>query len=167
MKWITKMVMEMLMEMALVLAVVLMETPEGGWRRPPEVIPAAFPPSDLLQRQPSVSCFVVFYVSPPPPRETPRGTIFIVSFRSKGSFGKKDRRQRSHEAQIRGSHAAKESGRVGLPILAFGLPLFRFLRPYAFFLLKNDLRKFSGHLDVVWVPETQKYRKLGFLSVQG
>ena len=22
----------------------------GGWRRPPEVIPAAFPPSDLLRR---------------------------------------------------------------------------------------------------------------------
>ena len=32
----------------------------GGWRRPPEVIPAAFPPSDLLRRQPSVSYFVVF-----------------------------------------------------------------------------------------------------------
>ena len=24
--------------------------PGGGWRRPPEVIPAAFPPSDLLRR---------------------------------------------------------------------------------------------------------------------
>ena len=31
-----------------------------GWRRPPEVIPTAFAPSDLLRRQPSVSCFVVF-----------------------------------------------------------------------------------------------------------
>ena len=31
----------------------------GGWRRPPEVIPMAFPPSDLLRRQPSVFCFVV------------------------------------------------------------------------------------------------------------
>ena len=40
MKGITK----MMMEMVLVLGVVLMETPEGGWRRPPEVIPAAFPP---------------------------------------------------------------------------------------------------------------------------
>ena len=30
----------------------------GGWS-PPEVIPAAFPPSDLLRRQPSVSCFLV------------------------------------------------------------------------------------------------------------
>ena len=42
-----------------VLAVVLMETPEGGWRRPPEVIPAVFPPSDLLRRQPSASLFLV------------------------------------------------------------------------------------------------------------
>ena len=59
MKWITKMVMEMV----LVLMVVLMETPEGGWRSLSEVIPAVFPPpppSDLLRRQPSVSCFVVF-----------------------------------------------------------------------------------------------------------
>ena len=39
---------------------------EGGWRRPPEVIPAAFPPSDLLRRQSSVSCYVVFVFSPPP-----------------------------------------------------------------------------------------------------
>ena len=51
------MVMEMMMEMVLVLMVVLMETPEGGRRSPPEVIPAVFPPSDLLRRQPSVSCF--------------------------------------------------------------------------------------------------------------
>jgi hypothetical protein len=28
----------------------------GGWS-PPEAIPAAFPPSDLLRRQPSVSLF--------------------------------------------------------------------------------------------------------------
>jgi hypothetical protein len=56
MKWITKMVMEMV----LVLTLVLMETPEGGWRSLPEVIPAAFPPSDLLRRQPSVFCFVCF-----------------------------------------------------------------------------------------------------------
>ena len=27
----------------------------GGWGRPPEVIPAAFPPSDLLRRQPSIT----------------------------------------------------------------------------------------------------------------
>jgi hypothetical protein len=59
MKWITKMVMEMV----LVLTLVLMETPEGGWRSLPEVIPAAFPPSDLLRRQPSVSCFLVLCFS--------------------------------------------------------------------------------------------------------
>ena len=35
----------------------------GGRWSPPEVIPAAFPPSDLLRRQPSVSCFVVLCFS--------------------------------------------------------------------------------------------------------
>ena len=35
----------------------------GGWRRPPEVIPVAFPPSDLLRRQPSVSLFLVLCFS--------------------------------------------------------------------------------------------------------
>ena len=34
----------------------------GGWS-PPEVIPVAFPPSDLLRRQPSVFCFVVLCFS--------------------------------------------------------------------------------------------------------
>ena len=70
-------------------------------------------PSDLLRRQPSVSCFVVFCVSPLPPCETPRGTIFIVGFRSRRRHGDEDRRHRRLEAQDRGPHAAKESGRVG------------------------------------------------------
>ena len=35
----------------------------GGWRSLPEVIPAAFPPSDLLRQQPSVSCFMVLCFS--------------------------------------------------------------------------------------------------------
>jgi hypothetical protein len=48
MKWI----MEMEMEMVLILMMVLMETLEGGWRSLPEVILAAFPPSNLLWRQP-------------------------------------------------------------------------------------------------------------------
>jgi hypothetical protein len=38
----------MVMEMLLILTVVLMETPEEGWRSLPEVILAAFPPSNLL-----------------------------------------------------------------------------------------------------------------------
>ena len=35
----------------------------GGWRRPLEVIPAVFPPSDLLRWQPSVSLFLVWCFS--------------------------------------------------------------------------------------------------------
>ena len=78
MKWITKMVMEMV----LVLTVVLMETPEGGWKSLPEVIPAAFPPP-IFSGGSLLSSVSWFCVSPPPPRETPRGTIFIVGFRSR------------------------------------------------------------------------------------
>jgi hypothetical protein len=53
MKWITKMVMEMV----LVLTVVLMETSGGGMEEPSGGDPAAFPPSNLLRRQPSDSLF--------------------------------------------------------------------------------------------------------------
>ena len=45
------------------------------------------------------------------------------------------------------------------PLSAFGPPLFSILFLHALFLPKNDPRKFSGHLDVVWVTETSKYRK--------
>ena len=74
-----KMVMKMVMEMVLVLVVVLMETPKGGWRRPPEVIPMAFPPSDLLRRQPSVSLFLVLCFSAASFWKT-SGDYFIVVF---------------------------------------------------------------------------------------
>ena len=71
-----------------------------------------------------------FCVSPPPPCETPRGTIFVVSFRSRQRNGDEDRRHQRLEAQDSGPHVAKESGRVGPPLLAFGLPLFCLLRSY-------------------------------------
>ena len=132
---------------------------EGGWRRPPEAIPAAFPPSDLLRGQPSVFYFMVLCFSTTSSLENIGGTIFIVIFRSRGSFGKKDRRKWSHEAKNGGSHVAQESGHVGLSILALRHPLLRLFLSYTFSLPKNDPRKFSCHLDVVWVPETQKYRK--------
>ena len=57
--------------------------------------------------------FRVFRVSPPPPRETPRGTLFIVGFRSRRSNGDENGRHRSHEGEKRWSHAARESDRVG------------------------------------------------------
>ena len=91
-----------------------------------------------------------------------RGTIFIGGFRSKPSRWRKDRRQRSSEGQKGGSHAARYMGRVGPLIWALGPPLVCFLRSHALFLPKTDARKFSGHLDVVWVPETLKYRNRVF-----
>ena len=86
------------------------------------------------------------------------GVSFISGFRSKPSRWKKDRRQRSSEAQKEGSHAAHVPGRVGPPILALGSPLVCFLRSQVFFLPKNDAPKFAGDLDDVWVPETLKYK---------
>ena len=131
--------------MVLVLTVVLMETPEGGWRTPPEVIPAAVPPSDLLRRQPSVSRFLVLYFSAASFWKT-WWTIFIVVFRSRGSFGKKNQRKRIHEAQNGGSHAAQESGRVGLAILALGPPLLCLFRSYT----SSFLKMIPINFQVIW-----------------
>ena len=95
------------------------------------------------------------------------GSIYS-RFRSRRSFGKKDRRQRRPEGHFGGSHAVRESGHVGPPLSAFWSPFLRFLCAYVSFLpKKSDPRKVSGHLDVVWVPETSKYRKRGFLTAQG
>ena len=51
----------------------------GGWRRPPEVIPAVFPPTDLLRRQPSVSLFLVLCFSAAPLWKT-SGDYFYSCF---------------------------------------------------------------------------------------
>ena len=145
MKWITKMVMEMV----LVLAVVLIETPEGGWRRPPEVIPTAFPPLIFSGGSLLSLCFW-FCVSPSPPSGKRRGTIFIVVFRSRGSFRKKDRRKRGHEGQKWWAHAAPVPGRVGHPLSPLRPPFACILRSEVFFLpKKNDPRKFSAHYDII------------------
>ena len=131
----------------------IMETVEKSSEKM-ETTPAApgqsFPPQICSSR----SMFRGFCVSAALPPERHQETIFIGVFRSRRSFWKKDRRHRSHEGQVDGSHAAKESGSVGPPLLAFRFPLFRFLCSYALFLPKTDARKFSGHLDVVLVPET-------------
>ena len=58
----------------------------GGDGDHPGSAPPEFPPSNL-QFQVSVSWFLCFGGAPLWKR---RGTIFIVDFRSKGSFGKKD-----------------------------------------------------------------------------
>ena len=48
-----------------------------------------------------------------------------------------------------------------------GLRSFTSFAPRSSSFQNNDPRKFIAHLDVVWVPETQKYRKQGFLPVEG
>ena len=115
----------------------------------------------------SRSLFRGFCVSAAVPSESRRGTIFIVVFRSRRRHGDENGRHRSNEGGERCSHAARESGRVGPPKILLGLPFVHFLGSYALFLPRNDPRKILGHLDVVWVPKTSKYRKKGFLPVQG
>ena len=101
----------------------IMETLEKSSEKM-ETTPAAprrsFPPPICSSR----SLFRGFCVSVALPFKRCCETIFIGVFRSRRSFWKKDRRHRSHEGQVDGSHAAKEYGRVGPPLLAFGLPLF-------------------------------------------
>jgi hypothetical protein len=53
------------------------------------------------------------------------------------------------------------------PFLPSGLRFFDSFAPTFRSFQKSDPRKVSGHLDVVWVPETSKYRKRGFLTAQG
>ena len=139
-------------------------TPSSSWRRwrsrwrrwrPRRQCPAGVSPSNL-QLQVSVSWFLCFCGAP---FRRASGTSFIVGFRSRRSFWRKDRRQRSLEAPDGGSHAAKESGHVGPTKILLGLPFVRFLGSYALFLPKTDARKILGHLDVVWVPETSKHGK--------
>ena len=139
----------------------------GGMDEPSGGDSGSVSPSDLLRRQPSVSCFVVFVFLRRLPYETPRGTIFIVVFRSRRRHGDEDRRHWRLEAQVGGSHAVKESDRVGPPLSALGFPFVRFLRSYTSFLPKTDAREILGHLGVGWVPESQKDGKRGFLVLQG
>ena len=135
-----------------------METMEKSLEKM-ETTPAAprrsFPPPICSSR----SLFRGFCVSAALLSEGRRRLFFIVGFRSRRSHGRKDRRQRSLEAPDGGSHAARFLGRVGHPLLGLGPPLVRLLRSQVFFLPKTDARKFPGHLDVVWVPETLKYGK--------
>ena len=116
-----------------------------------ETTPAAprrsFPPLICTSR----SLFWCFYVSATLPSGKHWGAIFIVGFRSRRSFGKKDRLQRSNEGKVVGPTQTKN---LATWAYAFGPPLFRLLPSK-----KNGPLKFIGHLDVVWVPETQKYRK--------
>ena len=108
--------------------------------------------SPPLRSSPTVAfclLFRGFYVSPPPPCTTSRGTIFIVGFRSRRRHGDENGRHRSNEGGERCSHVARESSHMGHPKILLGLPFVRFLGSYALFLPKNDPRKILGHLDVV------------------
>ena len=102
------------------------ETSLAGLRR-------SSPPPNL---QPPRLCFL-FLSCGGSPFEERWGALYIGVFRSRGSFGKKDRRKRSHEAQKRWAHVARYRGRVGHPLLALRPPFACFLRSEVFLLPKK------------------------------
>ena len=97
----------MVMEMVLVFTVVMMETSGGGMEEPTGGDSGSVSP---LRSSPAAAfclLFRVYRVSPLSPRETPRGTLFIVGFRSRRSHGDENGRHRSHEGEKRVPHAAR------------------------------------------------------------
>ena len=101
----------------------IMETVEmslGVMATTPAAPRRSFPPPICS----SSSLFWCFCVSTALPSGKHRGAIFIVGFRSRGSFEKKDRRKRSHEAQNRGSHAVKKLAAWGYLFWPSGLHSF-------------------------------------------
>ena len=78
--------------------------PSGGGSR------QRFPPPIFSDGSPLPLCFW-FCVSPPPPSGKRRGTLYIVDFRSRRSYGDENRRHRSHEGETGWSHVALYGGR--------------------------------------------------------
>ena len=114
----------------------------------PAALRRSFPPPICSLLQPPGLCFL-FLSCGGSPFEERRGALYIGFFRSQGSFGKKDRRKRGHEAQKRWAHAARYRGRMGHPLLALRPPFACFLCSEVFLLpKKNDHRKFAAHYDV-------------------
>ena len=118
-------------------------TPSSSWRRwrsrwrrwrPRRQRPAGVFP---LQSSAPGLCFVVSLFWRRSFSRKPRGGLYIVVFRSRRSFGKKDRQQRRPEGHFGGSHTVRESGRVGPSLLAFWSPFLRFLCAYVSFLPKK------------------------------
>jgi hypothetical protein len=62
---------------------------------------------------------------------------------------------------------AKEFGRMGHAHLALVAPLLHLLCSEVLFHGKTRSPKILGNLDSVWVPESQKHRKGGFLVFLG
>ena len=105
----------------------IMETVEKSLEKVETTPPAprrSFPPPICSSR----SLFRGFCVSAALSSERVRESIFILVFRSRRSHGDEDRWHRRLEAPDGLLHAARESGRVGPPILALGLTLLHFLR---------------------------------------
>ena len=128
----------------------------GGWRRPLEVIPAAFPPSDLLRRQPSVFSFVVLCRLL---LENIGGLFMQSVLGHEDSSGRRIVANRATRAKIGGPTRLQYQAAWDPPFCPSGLCLLASFGPRSYSFQNNDPHKFIAHLDVVWVSETSKYRK--------
>jgi hypothetical protein len=113
-----------------------------------EITPAAprqrFPPLIFVSQAP-VSWFCV---SAALPFATRRGTLYIVSFRSRRIHRDEDRRHQSNDVGTGRPHATKEFGRLGHARLALVPPLFHFFAPKSWSVEKLSPTKFQ----VIWTP---------------
>ena len=126
-----------------------METPEGGWRRPPEVIPAAFPPSDLLRRQPSVSLFLVLCFSAASSRKTLGDLLYRHFLGHEDASGRRIDANGAIRAEIGGPTRPGTVAAWGTIFWPSGLRSLSSFAPRSSSFQKNDPRKFISHYDVV------------------
>ena len=75
-----------------------------------------------------------------------RGTIFIVGFRSRGRFGKKDRRKQSHEAQNKGSTRRRNLAAWAYLFWLSGFHFFASFAPT----LSSFQKMISVNFQVIW-----------------
>ena len=86
-------------------------------------------------------------------------TIFIVVFRSRRGSGKKINGIGGSRPRIVGPTWPRNLAAWAHLSWPSALRLFASFAPTLRCFQKTNARKFPGHSDVVWVPETSKYRK--------
>jgi hypothetical protein len=121
----------------------------------------SFPLWSLISQAP-ISCF---YVSAMLPFATRRGTLYIVSFRSRRIQRDEDRWHQSNEVATGRPHTDQASGHMGHARFLLGPPLLHFLLSKDLFRGKTGSRKVSGNLDSygsLKVKNIEKKRFYGF-----
>jgi hypothetical protein len=125
---------------------------------------AALTSSPLLPSK-SSDPYCVFYAPPPVRRKIAQGVIYIVGFRSRWFRRGKEIQRRAHTREVGTYHVARSGDHMVGAFLPRGASCWLFLLTI-FVSLKNNVPKILGVFDVLKVPKTQKYKKLGFYSIE-